>query len=62
MKRYLTMVRYIMEDALRYLVEETLERYTVFIEKQCGGPMVEIVDTDEANCTWPQQDFAAVGS
>ncbi|BBN11637.1 hypothetical protein Mp_5g13570 [Marchantia polymorpha subsp. ruderalis] len=60
MKRYLTMVRYIMEDALRYLVEETLERYTVFIEKQCGGPMVEIVDTDEANCTWPQQDFAAM--
>ncbi|KAL2653917.1 hypothetical protein R1flu_022045 [Riccia fluitans] len=60
MKRYLTMVRYIMEDALRYLVQETLERYTVFLEKQCGSPIVEIIDTDEVNYTWPQQDFSSM--
>jgi dynein heavy chain len=60
MKRYLTMVRYLMEDSLRYLVEETMEKYTIFIERHCGGPMVEIADVAEVNCVWPQQDFASV--
>ncbi|CAM6094963.1 unnamed protein product [Calypogeia fissa] len=60
MKRYLTMIKYVMEDALRYLVEETMEKYTIFIEKHCGGPVVDIIDIDDVNCVWPQQDFASM--
>ena len=56
MKRFLRMVRYMMEDSVRYLVEDTLARYCNFVERHCGSPIVDVIDIDCVNTTWPQSD------
>lgn len=56
MKRFLKMVRFMMEDSVRYLVEDTLARYCNFVERHCGNPTVDVIDIDCVNTVWPQSD------
>ena len=44
MKRFLTMVKFSMEDTLRFLVEEQAAKFAHFIQATCGGE-VRVVDT-----------------
>ncbi|KAI5076359.1 hypothetical protein GOP47_0008424 [Adiantum capillus-veneris] len=60
LKRFLKMVRYMMEDCVRYLVEETLGRYCNFVERHCGNPVVDVMDIDCVNTVWPQSDHKIV--
>nr|AML30859.1 axonemal inner arm dynein heavy chain 3 [Marsilea vestita] len=60
MKRFLRMVRYMMEDSVRFLVEDTLTRYCNFVERHCGNPKVTVVDVDSVDTVWPQNDHKIV--
>jgi hypothetical protein len=60
MKRYLTMVRYMMEDSLRFLTEHMLIKYTNFIERHVGAARVELKSINDVITEWPINDFAAV--
>eukprot|EP01018_Ginkgo_biloba_P007250 Gb_31260 [translate_table: standard] len=60
MKRFLRMVRYMMEDSVRFLVEDTLERYCSFIERHCGSPEVNIEDIDLVTTKWPPFDHKII--
>ena len=60
MKRYLTMVRYMMEDSLRFLTEHMLIKYTNFIERHIGAARVELKSINDVSTEWPINDFAAV--
>ena len=46
LKRFLNMTRYMMEDTLRYLVEENVTKFVEFIERCCAAE-VKIVSTNE---------------
>lgn len=50
--KFLKMVKLMMEDSLRHLVEKNLERYTEFVEANCNIP-VDVVDTNTATSTAP---------
>lgn len=54
------MVRYMMEDSLRFLSEDMLAKYTKFIERHTGSARVEIKSVNNVVCEWPKKDFAAV--
>jgi dynein heavy chain len=60
MKRFLSMVRYMMEDALRFLTEAMLRKYTNFIERHTGSVRVEVVSTNEVISEWPTNLYASV--
>ncbi|KAH8941010.1 hypothetical protein BDL97_14G015200 [Sphagnum fallax] len=60
MKRFLSMVRYMMEDALRFLTEAMLRKYTNFIERHTGSVRVEVVSTNEVISEWPTNLFASM--
>lgn len=60
MKRYLTMVRYMMEDSLRFLTEHMLIKYTNFIERHIGAARVELKSINDVSTEWPINDFATV--
>lgn len=44
LKRFLVMVRFMMEDSLRYLAESSLESFTAFIWRHCAA-VVKVEDT-----------------
>lgn len=60
MKRYLTMVRYMMEDSLRFLTEHMLIKYTNFIERHIGAARVELKSMNDVSTEWPINDYATV--
>lgn len=60
MKRYLTMIRFLMEDSLRFLTEDMLHRYTRFIERHLGAPHIEVKSINNITCKWSNADFCAV--
>ena len=60
MKRYLTMLQFMMQDSLRFLTEEMLHKYTQFIIKHCGAPRINVNSLNDVACEWPKEDFAAV--
>lgn len=57
MKRYLRMLRYMMEDTTRYLCEENLAKYAAFIGRQFGNAVVEINGIDDVISVWSEQDY-----
>ena len=44
MKRFLTMVKFAMEDSLRYLVEEQALKFSKFVQQHCGAE-INVIDT-----------------
>ena len=60
MKRFLTMIRFLMEDSLRFLVEDMLHRYTYFIERNCSSPRIEIKALNDVKYEWRKVDFTSV--
>lgn len=54
------MVRYMMEDALRFLTEAMLRKYTNFIERHTGSVRVEVISTNEVISEWPPNLYASV--
>jgi len=60
MKRYLTMIRFFMEDSLRFLTEDMLHRYTCFIEQHLGAPYIEVKSINNVTCKWSNADFSMV--
>lgn len=60
MKRYLTMIQFMMEDSLRFLTEDILHQYTSFIERHIGAARIEVKAINDVACEWPKADFAAV--
>lgn len=60
MKRYLTMIRFLMEDSLRFLTEDMLHRYTRFIERHLGAPHIEVKSINNVTCEWSNVDFSLV--
>lgn len=60
MKRYLTMVQLMMEDSLRYLVEDALQKYTCFVEQHIGSAHIDIKSINEVICEWPKLTYSHV--
>lgn len=60
MKKFLTMIRFLMEDSLRFLTEDMLYRYTHFIERHTSAPHIEIKSINDVIYEWPKVDFSAV--
>jgi len=60
MKSYLTMIKFFMEDSLRFLTEDMLHRYTHFIERHCNAPLIKVQSINNVTCKWPDFDFSAV--
>ncbi|XP_073388043.1 uncharacterized protein [Physcomitrium patens] len=58
MKRYLTMVQLMMEDSLRYLVEDALQKYTCFVEQHIGSAHIDIKSINEVICEWPKLTYS----
>ncbi|KAK3247674.1 hypothetical protein CYMTET_42830 [Cymbomonas tetramitiformis] len=56
LKKFLTMTRFMMEDSLRFLVEESLEKFMSFMDKNCS-PVVNVVSTCEIHQVKPQLDI-----
>jgi len=60
MKRYFTMIQFMMEDSLRFLTEDILHKYTIFIERQIGAALVEVKAINDVVCEWPTPDLIHV--
>lgn len=60
MKRYITMIQFMIQDSLRYMTEDMLHKYTQFIIKHIGTPRIDVISLNNVACEWPKNDFADV--
>lgn len=53
--RFLVMVRFLMEDNLKCMVDESLAKYVEHMDRNCS-PLVDVRGVDDVAVTWHSDD------